>query len=80
MAPSHGSLFFLSPSVRAHEHLLWINNTDNTGIWMNAFRFAATRGSHGAACRRMTGDQAKVQVLAGVLRWAVVLILLVVQK
>lgn len=79
MAPSHSSSFFISPSVWAHEHLLWINTKNNTGIWMNAFGFAATRGQS-RGVRKEDRDQAKVQVLAGMLRWTTVLILLVMQQ
>lgn len=46
---------------------------------MNAFGFAATRGQS-RGVQEEDRDQAKVQVLAGMLRWTIVLILLVVQQ
>lgn len=46
---------------------------------MNAFGFAATRGQP-RGVQKEERDQAKVQVLAGMLRWTIVLILLVVQQ
>lgn len=46
---------------------------------MNAFGFVATRGQS-RGVKKEDRDQAKVQVLAGLLRWTIVLILLVVQQ